>query len=74
MSFIARNSLRAIARRNAPRLRGYATELAQKPTSATSPFLAELEAVEHHAEGELHSVVCDVLVLYLISSNHRSLA
>ncbi|KAJ7596897.1 cytochrome c oxidase subunit VIa-domain-containing protein [Mycena floridula] len=49
MSFIARNSFRAAFRRPAPRIRGYATE--QIPTSATSPYLAELEAVEHHAIG-----------------------
>ncbi|PFH50779.1 hypothetical protein AMATHDRAFT_3636 [Amanita thiersii Skay4041] len=45
MSFIARNSLRAVVRRSAPRLRSYTTE----PASVTKEWLAEQEAHTHHA-------------------------
>jgi hypothetical protein len=52
MSFLTRASLRTVARRPIA-IRRLATEAAESPlpTAAQSPFIANLEAVEHHAAG-----------------------
>ncbi|KAK0232995.1 cytochrome C oxidase subunit [Armillaria fumosa] len=56
MSFLARNAFRAVLR---PRYRGYSTAIEEYTSelvpNTKSPFLAELQAVEHHGAetGEL---------------------
>ncbi len=64
MSFLARNAFRAVLR---PRYRGYSTAIEEYTSelvpNAKSPFLAELQAVEHHGAG-VYPVICPLFLSY----------